>query len=98
VRPYLEKAHHKKGLVEWLSVQAPVPQKKKKKYSVIINDNIISMLIIFTVISIVLLPVHFLGLSSLHLSLSNTNQIIIHFTSIMIPHLKTPNSLSHKMF
>jgi hypothetical protein len=31
-RPFLEKPYHKKiGLVEWLKVKAPVPQKIKKK-------------------------------------------------------------------
>jgi hypothetical protein len=36
-RPYLEKTHHKKGLVEWLKVKAlssnPSTAKKKKKLS-----------------------------------------------------------------
>jgi hypothetical protein len=36
MRPYLEKSHYKKGLVEWLKVSAlisnPIPQKKKKEF------------------------------------------------------------------
>jgi hypothetical protein len=35
MRPYLEKSHHKKGLAEWLKIQAlsscPSTTKKKKK-------------------------------------------------------------------
>jgi hypothetical protein len=31
-RPYLKKTHHKKGLVKWLKVQIPVPQKQKQEW------------------------------------------------------------------
>jgi hypothetical protein len=41
VRPYLEKTYHKKGLVEWLQVQAlsSNPSTAKKKWKKLIFDN-----------------------------------------------------------